>query len=517
MTKRTTRRVALRGLALAAALGTTLGATAWMATPALAGKADDTLNIAWDRELPNIDFYFNNSREGIVVNRLIWDTLIYRDPNTGEFKGLLAESFEIVDDTTFEFKLRKGVTFHNGEAFNAEDVVATINFLLTPDTGKLAQQTVGWIKGAEALDDYTVRIYAKEPTPLATLYLAGDIPMYPADHYAKVGPGGMGEAPVGTGPYKVTKVVPGKEIVFEANADYFEGSPKGKPAIGTIHQRTIPDVNTQIVELTSGKLDWIWKVPADQAEKLATLPSLNVVSAGTMRVGYLQFDAAGRSGENPFQDVRVRQAVSHAIDRQAIVDNIVRGASQVIHSACYPEQFGCTSDVTKYEYDVEKAKALLAEAGYPDGFRTEIYAYRNRDYLEPMLGFLQQIGIETDLRYGKYAATRDAIRSNNVPFAFMTWGSGSVPDVDAITPVFFGGGPDDLAQDADVQAALKKGGSTVDPAVRMEAYQTALGKIAAEAYWLPLWTYNTNYAMSQELDWTPTADEIPRFFFAKWK
>ena len=513
MTQRTSRRVGLKGLAVLAALGT----AAWLPTPALAGKADDTLNIAWDRELPNADYYFNNSREGIVVNRMIWDNLIYRDPNTGEFQGLLAESFEIVDDTTFEFKLRKGVTFHNGEEFDAGDVVATIDFLLKPDTGKLAQQGVDWIKGAEKIDDYTVRIYAIEPNPLALLYLAGDVPIYPEKYYAEAGPSGMGQAPVGTGPYKVEKLVPGKEIVFKANENYYEGSPKGQPAIGTIHQRTIPDVNTQIVELTSGKLDWIWKVPPDQAEKLATLSSLNVVSAGTMRVGYLTFDVKGKSGENPFQDVRVRKAVSHAIDRKAIVDNIVRGASEVIHSACFPEQFGCTQDVTQYEYDPEKAKALLAEAGYPDGFRTEFYAYRNRDYLEPMLGFLQQVGIETDLRFGKYAATRDAIRSGNVPLAFMTWGSGSVPDVDAIAPVFFGGGPDDLAQDPEVHEALKKGGGTVDRDVRLAAYDKALNKIAAEAYWLPLWTFNTNYAMSQDVDWTPTADEIPRFFLADWK
>ena len=175
MTKRTSRRVGLKGLAVLAALGS----AAWLPTPALAGKADDTMNIAWDRELPNADYYFNNSREGIVVNRMIWDNLVYRDPDTGEFKGLLAESFEIVNDTTFEFKLRKGVTFHNGEEFDAGDVVATIDFLLKPDTGKLAQQGVDWIKGAEKIDDYTVRIYAIEPNPLALLYLAGDVPIYP--------------------------------------------------------------------------------------------------------------------------------------------------------------------------------------------------------------------------------------------------------------------------------------------------------------------------------------------------
>ncbi len=448
---------------------------------------------------------------------MVWDNLLWRDPASGEFKGLLAESFKIVDDTTFEFVLRQGVKFHNGADFSAKDVIYTVEYLTRPDTGKVANQTVKWLKGAEIVGPNTVRIYALEPTPLATLYLAGDIPIYPREYYEKVGPSGMGLKPVGTGPYKVTEVQPGRKIVLEKNGNYFAGSPKGQPSVGKIVQRTIPDINTQIVELISGKLDWIFKVPADQAEKLAPMAAINVVSAGTMRIGYIQFDAAGRSGKNPFQDIRVRQALAHSIDRQAIVDNIVKGKSVVIHAACYPEQFGCTQEVAKYGYDVAKAKRLLAEAGYPKGFSTKIYAYRDRNYLEAIIGYLTAAGIKTDLHYGKYASTRDAIRANKAPLAFMTWGSGSVPDVDAITPVFFAGNPDDLAQDAEVKKSLDIGGSTVDPATRKAAYDKAFKRIAEQAYWAPLWTWNTNYAMTKDLDWTPTADEIPRFFTAKWR
>lgn len=507
------RRRVLAGLLLTAILSS----GALMPAPATAGKADDTLNIAWEREQPTLDYYFQNSREGIIVSRHVWDTLIYRDPNSGEFTGLLAESYEIVDDKTFDFTLREGVKFHNGADFTADDVVATIEFLIRPDSKKLITQPLEWIASVEKTGPMSVRFHAKETTPLALLYLAGDIPIYPKDYYAEVGPEGMGVKPVGTGPYMVTEVEPGKRIVFERNPNYFAGSPKGQPSIGKIIQRTIPDVNTQIIELASGKLDWIFKVPADQAEKLGSMGPLEVVAAATMRIGYLTFDAAGRSGDNPFQDIRVRKAVAHAIDRQAIADNIVRGGSTVVHSACYPDQFGCTQDVTKYEFDVEKAKALLAEAGYPDGFTTPIYAYRDREYLEPMIGYLAEIGIKTDLRMGKYAATRDAIRGGQVPFAFMTWGSGSVPDVDAITTYFFGGGADDTYDDAEVQAWLKEGSSTMDNEARIAAYAKALGKIADQAYWVPLFTWPTNYAMTKDLDWTPTADEIPRFFTASWK
>ncbi len=494
-----------------------VAATVWIHGPAMAGKADDTLNIAWGREQPTLDYYFQNAREGIIVNRLVWDTLIWRDPKSGAFEPLLAESYEVVDDKTFDFVLREGVKFHNGTDLTAEDVVATVEFLLQPGSTKLISQQIDWIASVEKTGPMSVRVHAKETTPLALLYIAGDIPIYPKDYYAEVGPEGMGLKPVGTGPYMVTEVEPGKRIVFEKFPDYFAGSPKGQPQIGKIVQRTIPDVNTQIIELASGKLDWIFKVPADQANRLESMGDLQVKAASTMRIGYITFDAAGRSGENPFQDVRVRKAVAHAIDRQAIADNIVQGGSVVVHSACYPEQFGCTQDVARYDYDVEKAKALLAEAGYPDGFSTPIYAYRDRNYLEPMIGYLSAVGIKTDLRYGKYAATRDAIRGGKVPFAFMTWGSGSVPDVDAITTYFFGGGADDTYQDAEVQAWLKEGGSTMNREVRQAAYTKALGKIADRVYWVPLFTWPTNYAMTKDLNWTPTADEIPRFFTASWQ
>ncbi len=512
-----TRLQKLKGRLAGVAFTAAVAATAGLPSLAVAGKADDTLNIAWGREQPTLDFYFQNSREGIIINRHVWDTLLYRDPTTGEVSGLLAESYEIVDDKTFDFKLREGVKFHNGADLTADDVVATLEFLLKPDSTKLITQPLDWIDRVEKTGPMSVRFHAKGTTPLALLYLSAEIPIYPKDYYAEVGPEGMGVAPVGTGPYMVTEVEPGKKIVFEKNPNYFADSPKGQPSIGKIIQRTIPDVNTQIIELASGKLDWIFKVPADQAERLGTMGQLRVQDAATMRIGYLTFDAMGKSGDTPFKDPRVRRAVSYAIDRQAIAENIVRGGSTVVHSACYPDQFGCTQDVTQYEFNPEKAKALLAEAGYPDGFTTPVYGYRDRNFLEPMISYLADVGIKTDLRYGKYAATRDAIRGGEVPFAFMTWGSGSVPDIDAITTYFFTGGADDTYGDADVKGWLETGGSTMAPAAREDVYTKALKKIADEAYWLPLFTYPTTYAMTQDLDWTPTADEIPRFWTASWK
>ncbi|WP_420403932.1 ABC transporter substrate-binding protein [Nisaea sp.] len=484
---------------------------------ALAGKADDTLNIVWERELENVDNYFNTAREGIIFSRLTWDGLLYRDPKTMDYVPLIAKSYKWVDDVTLEFELREGLTFHNGEELDADDVVYTYNWVSNPDNGVKTQRNVNWIKEAKKLGKYKVQVILKAPFPAALEFVSGSVPIYPKDYYEKVGPDGMGQKPVGSGPYKVVELEPGKRVVWEKFDGYMKDGPKGTPTIGKIVQRTIPERNTQIAELLAGRADWMWRVPADQADRLQSSGKVQVVNEQTFRIGYITMDAAGVTGDTPLKNPLVRKAIAHAIDRDAIVKALVRGKSQVVHSACFPSQFGCDTDVTKYPYDPAKAKALLAEAGYPDGFEIPFFAYRNRDYAEAMIGFLNAVGIKVNFGYLKYAALRDKIRAKEVPMAFMTWGSYSINDVSAITSNFFTHGKDDLALDDQVKAALDKGDTTVDPAARKKAYSEALNRIADQAYWLPLWSYNTNYAFSTDLDFTPTSDEIPRFFTAKWK
>lgn len=495
--------------------GTAAIALCLAAPSAQAGKADDTLNIAWDVEVPNVNMYFDTSRNGVIIAHHVWDGLVWRDPASGEFKPLIASSWNIVDDKTIEVEIRKGVKFHNGATLTADDVVYTYNYLAKPDNGILNRNYTSWIEKAEKVGDNKVRITAKNTNPLILLYMV-EIGIYPQKYYEEVGPEGMGLKPVGTGPYKITSVDPGKRLEFEAFADYYD-SPKGKAKIKKIVQRTIPEMNTQVVELASGRLDWIWRVAQDQADRLEKTGRVQVINANTMRVGYLHLNAVGGPEDSPLRKLKVRQAINHAINLEGIVKNLVRGSSQVIHSACYPEQFGCTDDVQKYPYDPAKAKQLLAEAGYPNGFTTAFYAYRDRAQNEAMMSDLAAVGIKAELRYGQYAATRDALRKGEVPIASLTWGSNSIPDVDAILPVFFGGLPDDMSKDEEVQGWLQAARSTLDQEKRKELYKKALQKIAAQAYWVPTWTYTTNYAISNDLDFKPTADEIPRFWTASWK
>ncbi|MGA1187628.1 MAG: ABC transporter substrate-binding protein, partial [Candidatus Puniceispirillaceae bacterium] len=238
------------------------------ASVAHAGKSDDTLNVAIDRELESIDNYYNTAREGIIISRMVWDALLYRDPKTDEYLPNLATSYTWVDSKTLEFELRKGVKFHNGEKFDADDVVFTLNYVADPKNGAKPARNVNWWSSAEKLGEYKVRLNLKKEFPAALEFLSGPIVMYPNDYYGKVGPEGMAIKPVGTGPYAVTSVEPGKRYRFKKYDGHHSGSPKGKANIGNVVFRTIAESNTQLAELFSGGIDWIWKVKPDQAERI---------------------------------------------------------------------------------------------------------------------------------------------------------------------------------------------------------------------------------------------------------
>jgi len=497
-------------------LAVVAGLLALPAAPSLAGKADDTLNVGFRLQLQGLDAYYAPGREGLLLSFWAYDALVYRDPKTLEFKPLLSTGWRQVDDRTLEFDIREGVKFHDGTVLTADDVTYTINFAVRPESKVFNQFFIAWIEGAKTVAANKVQITAKAVAPMALQYLTG-LPIYPAKYYQQVGKEGMAAKPVGTGPY-IARALPNNSFEFKRNPDYFADSPKGKPPIGRMVYKTIPDVSTQVAELLTGGLDWAYHVPNDQAEQLKTNPRLKVVNEESYRVAYLTLDAAGKSNPStPMRDVRVRRAISHAIDREAIAKNLVGGASRVIHSACYPKQFGCIDDVMRFAYDPAKAKALLAEAGYADGFAVEIYGYRSRQIAEAIIGNLRAVGIRGNLNWLQYPAVVEKRRSNQAPMIVDDWGSASFNDVAAIVPVFFNGGIDDYSMDAEVTKLVDTGGTSLDPKLRAEVYAKALQRIAEQAFWVPLHTMPINYVFSADLDMAVPSDEIPEFFRARWK
>ena len=486
---------------------------------AFAGKANDTLVYASDSEVENIGPYHNNLREGVIIAHLGWDTLVYRDPKTNSYKPQLALSWKWESPTALVLDLRQGVTFHNGDKFSADDVVFTFNYVVSAESKAVTRQNTDWIKSVDKLGDYRVRINLKEPFPAALEYLSGPTPIYPAAYFKKVGMEGFSKAPVGTGPYRITAVTPGQGVTMVKNTAYFKDSPQGQPKIGNLKFVVIPDPETRAAQLMTGEVDWIWRVPADQADSMRGMPNLTVQSGETMRIGYLTLDSVGTSSANsPFKDVRVRQAINYAVNRNGLAGSLVRGGSQPVYAPCYRAQFGCeTKAVVKYEYNPAKAKALLAEAGYPKGFDTDIYAYREREYVEALIGDLHKVGINARLHYMKYAALQADYRAGKTPMTFQAWGSFSVNDTSAFTGVWFKGGADDTSKDPQVKKWLDTADTSLDTAVRKENYGKALQKISQQAYWAPLFSYSTNYVYTSALQFQGYADELPRFYEASWK
>ena len=424
----------------------------------------------------------------------------------------------LVDNQTIEIRMREGIVAHNGDTVDARDVHATVQYMTNQANRIVGIGRVSWLTGSELVDNRTVRIRMRPSFGPWQEYLTSLL-IIPRATLTGTGGDELGRTPIGTGPFRVAEVAPGRHIIMERFDRYFGGA-KGQAQIDRLVFRRVPEQNTRVAELLTGGIDWIWRVPPDQARNLQRRRNVTVVSGGTIRFHYLQMDSAGRSGAegNPFRDIRVRQAMNHAIDRAGIVRNLVGEGSEILHTPCHPQQFGCTQEgVTQYAYDPERARALLAEAGYPNGFEVEMAAYRERPWGEAIIGNLRAVGIRVNLAWAQYDAYQTRVRSGQVRLAYGSWGSTSLYDAAASTSYFFRGSPDDLNRDEQVMAALARGDGSTDPAVRRGAYAEAMRRIADQAFWVPLWTFPLTYAHHPQLEFTPAADEVPRFYNARWR
>ena len=494
------------------------GLALFTAGAAHAGKADDTLNIAFTAEIATLDNYKESSREGLMLMRFIFDCLLDKDPNTNEFKPALASSYKRIDDKTLEFVIRDGVKFHNGATLSADDVVYTLNLVSSKDYKIRWPISVEWMEKVEKISDNTVRITAKQPGPLALEMIAGNLPIYPRGYYAEVGPEGMGVKPIGTGPYRAVEVRPGSRFVFERFDEHYAGSPKGKASIKRIITRVLPEMNTQYAELFNGGLDFVWRIPPKEAANLERRPNIQMKSVAIVRYAFIQINPNFDSGKSPVADVRVRRALAAAIDREGIRKAFVGGASEVIHAACSPAQFGCTKDVARYDFDAAKAKALLTEAGHPNGFEIDLLAWSNmRTETEAIVANWARIGVKANVNFQQGAAAGPIWRGGKAPLYLANWGSYGVSDIALSTSHHFTGLTDDQVKDSEVIAWLKAGDAAPDREKRLEPYAKALKKIADQAYMIPLWTFNVNYALSKDLDLKLDVDEFGRFYHAKWK
>jgi peptide/nickel transport system substrate-binding protein len=327
-------------------------------------------------------------------------------------------------------------------------------------------------------------------------------------------------APVGTGPYRFAGTEGGlRRILLERFDAYYPDSPKGRPPIARLQIDQLPDARSEFDALLAGEVDWIWNFLTEQGETIARTPSLQVLRAESMRIGYLTLDAAGRTGiDNPLTRQKVRQAIFHAIDRQAFVRQIIQGGSRVPEAACFPTQFGCDAAAAqRYDYNPAKARALLVEAGYPDGFDTELVTYALPQWAAAIQAYLRAVGIQARITQLPVAAAVRQTLDGDVPIGQFAWGSYSINDVSAFLPFFFGAGGNDYARDPALAALIAQGGASTNPNERRKFYSQAIRLISEQAYMVPLNTYVTSYGISRTLAFRAFPDELPRFYLAAWR
>ncbi len=364
-----------------------------------------------------------------------------------------------------------------------------------------------------------MRIKLTGVSPAAMEYLAMVTPIWPKAYREKVGADAFGRAPVGTGPYRITKVDGTTEIDLERYDGYYAGSPKGRPAIRHIKIHEVPDATTEMTELLGGRADWIWGYNADQFANISRSPMLQAQRYGIMRVHFMTLDGAGRSGaDNPLTRPKVRQAIISAVDRATMARQLIQGGSQVIDTPCFPTQFGCdVSAAVKYPYDPEKAKQLLAEAGYPNGFSTTLVTYSPPQISAAVQNYLKAVGIDLRIQQLQVGAAVQQAEAGKAPLYGGSWGSNSINDASAFMPYFLGGGLDDYARDPDVQKLLQDAGATDNPAARQKYFSDAIRLATERALFMPLFSDVRYVAYSKQLNFQGFQDDVPRFYLSTWK
>ena len=508
---RWTRRTVAAGLAL--------GATRMLGPQsAQAQRPADTLRIAWLGGVSNLDPYYNQQRVGLVIAHHAFDGLVHRDPVTFAIKPLLASAWRSIDNTTLEFDLRQNVTFHDGSRFSADDVVYTFTTILT-DPAVTVPSNYQWVASTEKIDDYKIRLKLKRAFPAALEYLAMVMPIWPKATRTALGAAGFAALPVGCGPYRITSITGQSAVELARFGDYYPESPKARPPIARLSIRAYETPEALTAAIDQDRTDWSWGVGQDDFARVSQLPGWIGVQAESMRVGYLSLDAAGRTGAgNPLTKLKARQAIFHAIDRVKIAKELIGGGARVPDAPCYPTQFGCDANAAvRYAYDPALAKNLLAEAGYPDGFETELVSY----VLPPITGavqtYLKAVGIAATVQQLPTSAAITRSREGRSPLDMGSWGSYSINDVSAILPYYFTFTDADYVRDPELKALVEQGGANTDVDVRRKFYRAAIKLVTEKAYWLPLHTYSTTYVYRRELAFKAFPDELPRFYLAGWK
>jgi peptide/nickel transport system substrate-binding protein len=372
------------------------GARVFAAAPA--NQAQNTLVIDTTAEAESLDPVLVAQVSGFSIMSSIFDNLVERD-YSGALVPMLAESWTFPDASTIEFKLRQGVTFQNGEPFNAAAVKYSIERFLDPALN--SPLIGGWPKsfqGVDVVDDSTVRLRFSQPEATIFDTLAQAAAMVPPNYYSSNSEDYLAAHPVGSGPFKFVESVRDDHTSLAANPNYWGvDTYKGSPQVATVIFRPVTDPGTRVADLLNGTADMIFDVAPDDVGTLRSQAGSGyqvVTGNGTAKLEFVEF--MPKKASDPLADRRVRQALNMAVDVNAITGNLFNGLGNRQSSPIMEGALGYDPSVPAYDYNPTYARQLLAAAGYPDGFTATMDMASSDSPAEALavVGQLQQVGVK---------------------------------------------------------------------------------------------------------------------------
>ena len=499
------------------------------------------LKVGLSAEPSAMDPHFHNLGPNNSLTKHIFDRIVNQDENQNIKPGL-ATSWKTLDDKTWEFKLRSGVKFSDGSDFTANDVMFSYcrapRVENSPSSFAINTRAIASMKAPDPLTLVitTDKPYPLLPNELSTVAIlsakangAGQVEFDPkkcknAGTYPKTEAFNSGQAAIGTGPYKLSRFTKGDRIILERNDAYWEG----KPAWERIIFRPITSSAPRVAALLAGDVDLIEGVPIQDIERIKANANLKVAQGLSNRIIYLHFNhltdappgVADAGGKNPFRDKRVREAFSKAIDRDAIVARIMGGVAVPAGELLPNVMFGSNKDMKAAKADVDGAKKLLTEAGYPNGF-TLVLGTPNDRYIndgqisQAVAQMLSRVGIKVSL--DAMTASQFFAKRNKGEFGFWLagWGSDTgemssplkalvaTPNRDKGMGTTNPGGYSNPKMDALLDQAL----GTVDDAKRGALLAEASRVVMADFGAIPLHFEMSTWAFRKDLSYTPRADQ----------
>ena len=509
----------MKGLAAAAA-GLLLATSASAAELVIGSKAEPT----------SLDPHFHSLVTNIAYSRHIFEPLVAQDASQ-QLVPALAESWRTLDDTTWEFKLRPGVTWHDGAPFTAADVLFTLGRAgEVPNSPSSFKSYTGPITAARAIDDLTIQLETAQPVPLLPNLLS--LVMIVSEAHgdgATTEDYNAGIATIGTGPYKLVEWVRSDRLVLERNADYWGEA----PAFDQVTYKPISSDASRVAALLSGDVDMIDVVPPADIAGLRANDELVLAESVANRLLFLMFDSdreqtpmvTAKDGSpiaNPFLDVRVRQAVDLAIDRDAIVSRIFEGSALATGDLGPPGYFGTSPGILEPTApDLDAAKALLAEAGFADGFKVTVNGTNDRyindgDVVQALAQMLSRLGLEVEAQTESRATYFG--NANNLEYSLMLLSFSPNPEVLGMLEVLLHTHDRDRGlgwnnrgrySNPEVDEIIVQARQTIDPAARealeQQAAQLAVG---VDKALLPLYYQYNTWALREGLTYEARTDEM---------